>query len=145
VWFVRASAILHGTPKKGETEELCLDIVTHIPREEVACLRIKSPILRPSELCVKMHSLVHLHLSSVDLSKWFVEPDAHEPRELLPRLGYVTVPGSYFGSDWSPLTDFLSRRAAVAGWVPLLRLPVEDFGIRTSSGVTTFRIAQGSF
>jgi len=122
-WFVGVSAFIRGAPKTEETEELCLGLAAHIPREEVIDLRVNFPIPHSSGPCGEMHNLTDLRLYFVGLSKWFVEPDDRGSRELPCGLDYITVYETDFSADdWSPLMNFLSRRAAVGRRVSSLRL-----------------------
>lgn len=83
------------------------------------------PILH-SELCIQMCNLAHLHLKKVDLSKWFIEPDIRKPNtfeDLLPRLYSILINKPHpSGSDWTPLTNFLTRHAATGKQITSLRL-----------------------
>jgi hypothetical protein len=109
-----------------KTDKLCFDVIAHIPQEEVVEVKTTLRILRSEELCVQMCNLAHLHLDGVDLSTWFVEPDIREPhvfKDLLRGLHSISItrPG-LSGDDWSPLTNFLARRAAVGNRIYSLRL-----------------------
>jgi hypothetical protein len=109
-----------------EADKLCFDTITHIPQEEVIGLTTTLPILRSEELCVRMCNLTHLHLKCVDLSAWFAEPDTREPRVfkgLLRGLRSITITSPILsGGDWSPLTNFLTRRAAIRNRISSLSL-----------------------
>jgi hypothetical protein len=109
-----------------EADKLCFDTITHIPQEEVIDLTTTLPILRSEELCVRMCSLTHLHLKCVDLSAWFAEPDTRKPhvfKDLLRGLRSITITGPILsGDDWSPLTNFLTRRAAIGNRISSLSL-----------------------
>jgi hypothetical protein len=63
------------------------------------------------------HNLAYLELEQADLSTSFVEPDIREPhvfKDLLRGLRSITITDSRLsGGDWSPLTNFLTRRAAI--------------------------------
>ena len=132
--------VVDGTTsaKLGEEEaiKLCFDIIAHIPLEKVVVVKTILPILRSEELCVRMCNLADLHLYSADLSTWFVEPDTREPHvfnDLLRGLRSITIIGPDLSDgDWSPLTNFLTRRAAVGNRISSLRLaryPHMDEGV----------------
>ena len=126
VWFVRISA---GTSAKLEDEEagrLFFDLIAHIIQwEQVTSLQTNLPILRREE-CVEMRNLTHLHLVKVDPSTWFTELVVRRPhasRELLPGLDHIEIAEPTLrGGDWSPLTNFLSHRAAVGKRISSLRM-----------------------
>ena len=66
-----------------------------------------------------MCNLTHLHLDGIDVSTWFAGPEVREPhgfKDLLRGLRSISISISkptLSGGDWSPLTNFLARRAAV--------------------------------
>jgi hypothetical protein len=109
-----------------EADKLCFDVIAHIPQKEVVDVTMPLPILRSEELCVQMCNVTHLHLEDADLSTWFVEPDTREPhvfKNLLPMLRSITITEpNLSGGDWSPLTNFLTRRAAVGNRISSLSL-----------------------
>jgi hypothetical protein len=117
-WFMWVDGIVGVVSSEEEAHKLCFDIIAHIPQEKVVEVVTSTlPILRSEELCVKMCNLARLNLSRVDLSMSFVEPELCEPhvfRELLPGLRSIWISDPILsGGDWSPLTNFLNRRAAV--------------------------------
>ena len=109
-----------------EAEKLCFDTIAYIPHKEVVDLITTLPVLRSEDLCVQMCHLAHLHLEGVDLSAWFMEPDAREHHifeDLLRGLRCISISDpSLTGGDWGPLTAFLIRRAAVGKRISSLRL-----------------------
>ena len=60
------------------------------------------------------------------MSTWFAEPDIpghHTSREILRGLNHIVITEPYLtGGDWSPLTNFLSRRAVVGNRISSLKL-----------------------
>ena len=124
-WFITAYGFTNV--ELGEdTEKLWFDIIGQIPQEEVTSLTTNLSLLHSVELCIQMCNLTCLRLSAVDLSTWFIEPDIHEPhtfKDLLPGLDSISITNFILGGgDWRPLTNFLSRRAAVGNPISLLRL-----------------------
>lgn len=73
-----------------------------------------------------MCNLSYLFLIEVDLSTCFVESDArgsHAFKDLLPSLDYIEIiDPSLSGGNWSPFTNFLSRRAAAGNQISSLCL-----------------------
>ena len=135
-WFVTVDWVLSVTPGEEEVEKIRFDIIAHFPQEEVGSISTTLPILRSEELCVQMCNLTLLHLDRVDLSTLFVESDPHEPhvfKDLLPGLRSIVITEPRLsGGDWSPLTNFLTRRAAVGNQISSLRLdryPHMDGGV----------------
>ena len=124
-WFMAINVIMKGILGEEEAERIGFDLITTIPREQVVNLQTTLPILRSEELCVEMCDLTYLRLHKVDLSTWFVEPDipgSHAYKELLPSLDRIVIAKPSLSEDWSPFTDFLSRRAAVGNKISFLRL-----------------------
>jgi len=126
VWFAKISATASKLLEDKEADRLCFDLIAHIPREQITSLQTNLPILRWEELCVEMHNLTQLHLVEINLSIWFTELVAPGPpasQELLPDLDHIVITKPRLGGgDWSPLTNFLSYRAAVGKRISSLRL-----------------------
>jgi hypothetical protein len=125
-WFVSVGIITSAIPEEEGVGKFCFDIIAHIPLEKVVYLKTALPILQSEEICIQMRNLTHLRLEEVDLSTWFIEPDTPEPhvfKDLLRGLRSISI-SSYKlgGGDWSPLTSFLTRRAAVGNWISSLSL-----------------------
>jgi hypothetical protein len=124
-WFMMVEGTLDATLREEE-DKLCLDIIAHIPQEKVGELTTTVPILHSEDLCIRMRNLTYLHLEGVNLSRWFVEPATREPhgfRDLLHGLRSISIIRvGLSGDDWSPLTNFLARRAAVGNRISSLSL-----------------------
>jgi hypothetical protein len=127
VWFVEMEGHLGHVimQKEEEAEKSCFDIFAHIPQENILELTAMTlPILRSGELCIQMCNLTYLHLGGVKLPEWFVEPAIPEPyvfKDILPRLRSISILSvDLCGGDWSPLTNFLTRRAAVGSRISSL-------------------------
>jgi hypothetical protein len=125
-WFVMVEGTMNVALGEEEADKLCLDIVAHLPQEKVVDLITVLPILRSEGLCAQMCNLTRLHLECVDLSTWFVEPNTREPhvsKDVLRGLRSILITDpTLTGSDWSPLTDFLTRRAAIGNRISFLHL-----------------------
>jgi len=125
-WFVEVLVTTNVQLEDEEANGLYLNLVSRIPWDQIISLETTLPILRSEQLCIEPHDLTYLHLVEVDLSTWFMEPDIREPhtfQELLPRLEHIIIiKPALSGDDWSPLTNFLSRRAAVGNRISSLRL-----------------------
>jgi len=126
-WFLEVLIGLSERPEDEEADKMYFDLVSHIPREEVVTLETSLPILRSELFCAEMRNLTCLHVVGVDLSTWFAEPDVSDPippfEELLPHLDRIVITKSTLsGGDWTPLTNFLSRRAAVGDRISSLSL-----------------------
>ena len=126
VWFVTVKAAISATVGEVDIEKMCFDLIPQIPLEEVVNLRTTLPILRSEELCVEMCNLVHLCLSDIDMSTFFVEPDvpkSHAHKDLLRSLNSISIIQPILnGGDWGPLMDFLTRRAAVGKQISSFRI-----------------------
>jgi len=126
VWFVEMTAIISTSLEDDEADRLCFDLIAHIQREQVTSLQTNLPILRWEGLCAEMNNLTHLYLVDIDLSKWFVELGvrrSHGLNEVLRGLNHIVITRPTLGGgDWRPLTNFLSRRAAVGNRISSLKL-----------------------
>jgi hypothetical protein len=124
-WYMAVDGTTNVTLGEEEADELCFDIIAHIPQEVVVYLTTMSlPILRSEELCVRMCNVTHINLEQVDLSTWFAEPDTREPHaseDLLRGLRSISIADSSLsGDDWGPFTRFLTCRAAVGNRISSL-------------------------
>ena len=125
VQFITIGAFLDWTPGTERAERIAFGLITCIPRDEVGHLWTNLPILRSEEMCIEMCNLACIRLVEVELSTLFAEPDGrgpHASKDLLRSLDSIWMTRPILsGGDWSPLTNFLSRRAAVGNRICLLR------------------------
>ena len=125
-WFVEVSGFMDVELGDDEADRLCLDLISHIPREQIISLQTSLPILLSEELCIEMRNLTNLHLGAVDLSTWFAGqniPIHHTFKKYLRGLDHIVITEPVLsGGDWSPLTNFLSQRAGAGNRVSSLRL-----------------------
>ena len=135
-WFARVKGVTSVTLGEEEAYKLCFDTIAYLPQEKVVHLTTNLPVLRSEELCARMSNLTHLHLEDVDLSTWFIESNTREPhafKDFLRGLRHIAITNPRLSSgDWSPLTNFLTRRAAVGNQISALRLsgyPPMDEGV----------------
>ena len=126
VWFVQVSMLMGMQLEDEEADRLGFDLIVHIPQERVIYLQTALPVLHFQELCAKMRNLACLHLLNMDLSGWLLEPDihgSHKFEELLCGLDNIIITRPTLDdSDWNPLINFLSRRAAIGNRVHSLRI-----------------------
>ena len=123
--FMTVDVDISETLGEEEAEKLGFELTTYIPRDEVGDLRTTLPILRSEELCVEMCNLKDLSLVGVDLSTLFTEPEGHGPHaseNFLRGLDSIRIIRPVLsGGDWSPVTNFLSHRAAIGNRISSLR------------------------
>ena len=116
-WIARVHVFVDVSLEDEELLEMCFDFLAHIPLEQITELQTNLPILCSEELCVRMCNVTYLHLLRADLSEPFADPDIrglHTFKELLSGLDHLKVTGPpYDGDELGPLTNFLTRRAAV--------------------------------
>ena len=126
VWFVEVFAGVSVGLEDEEVGGLGLDLIAHIPWEQVIRLQTTLSILHSENLCVEMCNLTYLQLDGVDLSTFFPEPGVlgpHTSKDALRSLDHIVITRPDLNrGGWSPLTNFLSRRAAVGNRVSSLRL-----------------------
>ena len=125
-FFAEMHAVMSLQLQLGEADRLCFDLISQIPWEQVVSLQTTLPALRSERLCVRMQNLTYLYLVAVDLSVCFVEPEICGPHtfgEFLPGLNRIVITRpTLSGGDWSPLTNFLSHRAAVGNSISFLKI-----------------------
>ena len=123
--FIAIGGTMSMEPGEEAADILCFDIVGHFSPEVVE-VTTNLPILRSGEATKQMTDLTLLFLDLGEMSKWFTEPDIpvpHDFQEALLMLHSILKHGPYpGGEDWDPLTDFLTRRAAVGNRIYSLSL-----------------------
>jgi len=71
-----------------------------------------------------MCNLAYLYLTEANLSGRFVDPDdrgSHTFKDLLPGLDHLKITAPTLGRGyWDPLTEFMTRRAAIGNRLSLL-------------------------
>lgn len=123
-WCARAWVYMNATLTEEEALGMSFDFVAQIPLEQVINLETNLPILCSEGLCVGMCNLIYLHLKEAKLSGRFADPDGpHTFRELLSSLRHLRITAPTLGRGyWDPLTNLLTRRAAIGNRISSLVL-----------------------
>ena len=110
VWFANILAVM-SVQLGDEADRLRFDLIVHIPWGQVVSLRTAPPILRPEGLCrnVRSDSPIPQRGGLVHVVR---RARPHTFKGFLPSLDRVFITQPTLSGDWSPFTDFLSRRAA---------------------------------
>ena len=118
-WFLQVfgAMVEDGGPRGEECEKLFLDSLAHIPRGHIVYYESTCRLLKSADLFVGMSNLIELRPARARLSEWFAEPGQGGTQvywEIPPSLKYLSLYAPVLdGGYWSPLTNFLSRRASV--------------------------------
>ena len=93
-------------------ERATLDLITHIPREEVVHFQTYNNSIATGDACTQFPNLRALSFDSVPLPAAFTGPLV-EDGKILPSLEYVLLEeASVNDGDWSPLVEFLTCRVS---------------------------------
>ena len=107
-------------------EKIGLDLIAHIPWEEVVNLRTTLPHPTLGGTVRQDVQPGALHLVDMDVSTSFVEPDVRGSQtlnDLLPSLDSISIIRPVLSDgDWGPFIDFLTRRAAVSNRISSLKI-----------------------
>lgn len=118
-WFLQVFGAMaeDGGPRGEECEKLFLDSLAHIPHGHIIYYESTCRLLKSANIFAGISNLIELRPGWARLSEWFAEPSQGGPHpywELPPSLKYLSLRAPILdGGDWSPLTNFLSRRASV--------------------------------
>ena len=110
-------------PSTPLLEKAILDLIAHVPREEVTDLRMHSKPIAMGNIYSQLPNLETLNINGISLSKVFPGPDTIEngaiPVSLKNlTLGWLTVDNG----DWSSLTTFLAHRASAGNPLQMLKI-----------------------
>ena len=111
--FANFTVLLSEALDEEGLSRLDLDLITHVPLEEVVFLRSVGCPIFMTDLYARLPNLQVLDLVGVNMSTVFPTPDQGESRvyeEIFPSLRHISFDSHY---DWGPLMAFLSYRASV--------------------------------
>ena len=93
-------------------ERATLDLIIHIPREEVVHFQTYNNSIATGDACTQFPNLRALSFDSVPLPAAFTGPLV-EDGKTLPSLEYILLEeASVNDGDWSPLVEFLACRVS---------------------------------
>ena len=127
--FIKVSLLMRkgeGPQEEEDCAKLFFDSLAHIHRNIIFYNSSLSP-LRSTDVSIGMVNLVKIRVPrSVPLSEWFVDPDpggTFSYGQILPSLKYLSFYQLELdGGNWTPLTNFLSRRASVGNRLESLEI-----------------------
>ena len=103
---------LSGIPSRNALERVTLDLITHIPREEVVYFQTYNYSIATEDVYTQFPNLRALSFDSTPVPAAFPSPLV-EGGKILPSLEYVLLKEvSVGGGDWSPLMAFLACRVS---------------------------------
>ena len=101
------------TPPDDSRERIILDLIAHIPQEEIVYLRTYGNPTVMEIIYTRLPNLRSLYAGTTPLSAVFPKRGTSDNRNL-PFLQHVFLERVVAdGGDWTPLTTFLSRRASL--------------------------------
>jgi len=113
---VELKVIFDIIPPPDVLHNLCFDLVAFAPRERAVGLSTNLPANRMEDLLVTMPNVTTFHLSDVEVSKGFLQPNPEGPRantKLLPSLRSLHLEDMTLrDDDWGHLTTYLSHQTS---------------------------------
>ena len=136
--FVTICILLNGVHRKSVLERAALDLITHIPPDQVVSLRTYCNPVVTEDTWTQFPNLRALSFDTISLPAAFPNPSLIADGKVFPSLEYVLL-GSVVmdNGDWSPLIAFLACRAssgnrldtlAIAGSTRVCQQVAKDVG-----------------
>ena len=111
--FVVIAIDLHPFPSKHIRNKIILELIMHLPQEDITHLRICDNPVSMEIVSAKFPYLRTLHFDGTHLSVAFREPTPDGNGEIFSSLQRVILDWVVVRrGDWGPLTAFLARRAS---------------------------------
>jgi len=99
--------------RRHANEEVVLDLLVHVPREEIVHLQTKNDDGIARKVYPLFSNLRALSFASGYPCTMFPEPDLDKDKEILVSLQHLSFQDLFLGpGDWKPLVDFLAYRAS---------------------------------
>ena len=121
--------ICHQQPLPDDVrDQLALDLIAYIPREEIAYFRTRERLAAVKDLPVRMPNLKALDFQAIPLYPTFSvvldSPDGSQVEEVIPSTVKHLFLGNLIlnGYDWVHLIAFLTRRVSAGNWLGSLRI-----------------------
>ena len=111
--FVAISVRLNWLPNGDELERTILDLIAYVPREEVFYFRVLDTPVNVEDASAQFPNVRALALDRIMLYTAFPSPNPVGDVVTFPFLEHVLWETMYDDDDWSPLVDFLARRASL--------------------------------
>ena len=111
--FLDITIEFNRTPSKARLEKAALDLIAHVPREEVIYFRAYGKPLAMEEISAQLPNLRGLHFERVPLPAAFPRAVPDGDGKTLRCLQYIFLDRVFVGNgDWGPLFTFLLWRAS---------------------------------
>ena len=111
--FVVIAIELDPFPSKHIRDKVTLELITQVPQEDIAHLRICDDPVSMEVVSAKFPYLRSLHFDGTRLDDAFQEPTPDGSGEIFRSLQRVVLDQVVVrGGDWGPLTAFLARCAS---------------------------------
>ncbi|KAF9653350.1 hypothetical protein BDM02DRAFT_3182879 [Thelephora ganbajun] len=111
--FVVIRIELNQMLPKDRVGEAILNLITHVPREEIVYFRAHGESIAMEDTLAHLPHLRALHLVGTSLSAAFPRPTLDNDGKIFPSLQHITLDKVIVGgADWSLLMIFLTRRAS---------------------------------
>ena len=111
--FIEITMRLDRIYRMDELERATLDLISHVPREEVVYFQTHGNPVAMEDASTQFPNVRALSLDAIHLPVAFPSPKPVGDRMIFPALGYVSLKGVLVNNgDWSPFINFLVRRVS---------------------------------
>ena len=111
--ILEISIVLDPVPPMDVMKEATLNLMAHIPREEIVYFRTRGDSMAVDNVSAQFPYLRALHFEKTALYVAFPKPTPGIDGEIFPSLQHLTLDrASARDDDWGPLTTFLAHRAS---------------------------------
>jgi len=110
--FMKISIEFNQTLFDGRMVEMTLDLIAHVPREEIVYFRVCGKPPAMEEVSARLPNLRGLHFERTPISATFPKANIDGDGEIFRCLQYIYLDRAVVGGDgWRPLITFLLWRA----------------------------------
>ena len=111
--FVTITVVLNGALGVDVVKRATLDLITHVPREEVVYFQTYDNPIAMEDTYTQFPNVRALSLCTIPLSKAFPKSTTVGDGRIFPSLEHVLLKNTFASEgDWSPLMTFLARRVS---------------------------------
>ena len=111
--FVTINVLVKGSPSKNVLERAALDLIAHVPPEEIVYFHAHDNSLVMENTHTNFPKLRAIVFDTISLSAAFLNPTLIGDGKIFPSLEHISLECVYVDcGDWTPLTTFLACRVS---------------------------------
>ena len=111
--FTTITVVLNGALGVDVVKRATLDLITHVPREEVVYFQTYDNPIAMGDASTRFPNVRAMSLGTIPLSEAFPESTTVGDGRVFPSLEHVLLKNTFVrDGDWNPLMTFLARRVS---------------------------------